>query len=274
MSAQVKAGFVDIGDGKLYYEEDGDGDTLVLAHAGFVDSGMWDDQWGDFTRHFHVIRFDMRGYGKSDPVSGPVSRRDDLYHLLQALDIQRAHLLGCSMSGQVILDFALEHAAMVSALIPVSASPSGLQPEGKPPRDLLEMVAASKQQDWDRVSDLQMRIWVDGPHRQPDEVDPNVRRRAAEMNQIPVRNNTWAADAQPLNPLNPPAIGRLNEIEAPTLIIAGALDDPEILRAADVLESEIKNSQKHIIRDAAHVPNMEKPAAFNRVVLDFLRGLE
>ena len=92
------------------------------------------------------------------------------------------------------------------------------------------------------------------------------------MNRIPVEQNTWAADAQPLNPLNPPAIGRLHEIEAPTLIIAGALDDPEVLRAADVLESEIKGSLKYIIRDAAHLPNMEKPAIFNRTVLDFLKG--
>jgi pimeloyl-ACP methyl ester carboxylesterase len=274
MATQVKAGYVDIGNGKLYYEEDGDGETLVLSHAGFVDSGMWDDQWSDFTRHFHVIRFDMRGYGKSDPVSGPVSRRDDLYRLLQKLDIERAHLLGCSMSGQVILDFALEHPAMVSALIPVSASPSGLQPQGKPPRYVMEMAEAFKKGDLNRVADLQIRIWVDGPHREPDAVDPRVRKHAAEMNRIPVKNKTWAADAQPLNPLNPPAIGRLNEIQVPTLIIAGALDDPEVLRAADVLESEIKGATKHIIRDAAHVPNMEKPAAFNRTVLDFLRGLD
>ena len=59
-------GFVEINGGKLYYEIGGTGDTLVLNHAGFVDSGMWDSQWSDFTKHFRVIRYDMRGFGKSD----------------------------------------------------------------------------------------------------------------------------------------------------------------------------------------------------------------
>ncbi len=74
----VTEGYADLGDGKLYYEMAGAGETLVLCHAGFVDSRMWDGQWADFTRHYRVLRFDMRGFGKSDLAGGPVSRRDDL----------------------------------------------------------------------------------------------------------------------------------------------------------------------------------------------------
>ena len=77
-------------------------------------------------------------------------------------------------------------------------------------------------------------------------------------------------DRQPLNPLDPPAAGRLGDVRVPTLVIAGALDDPEILRAADVLATEIPNAKKVIIPDGAHVPNMEQPDLFNRTVLDFL----
>src|ERR671925_14652 len=96
----VTSGYVDLGDGKLYYEVAGDGEPLVLSHAGFVDRRMWDDQWQDFTQRYRAIRFDMRGFGKSDPAAAPIARRDDLYRLLQHLNIARATLLGCSMSGE------------------------------------------------------------------------------------------------------------------------------------------------------------------------------
>ncbi len=96
----VTVGYADLGDGKLYYEIEGKGETLVLCHAGFVDSRMWDDQWDIFTQNYRVLRFDMRGFGKSDPVTGPISRRRDLYCLLQKLGIKSAHLLGCSMGGK------------------------------------------------------------------------------------------------------------------------------------------------------------------------------
>jgi pimeloyl-ACP methyl ester carboxylesterase len=78
------------------------------------------------------------------------------------------------------------------------------------------------------------------------------------------------ADAQPPNPLTPPAAERLGEIQAPTLIVAGALDHPEILRAAEVMAAAIPGADKAIIEDSAHLPNMEQPAAFNEAVLNFL----
>jgi pimeloyl-ACP methyl ester carboxylesterase len=268
------AGYLELDDGKLYYEMAGAGETLVLSHAGFVDSGMWDDQWRDFTQRYRVIRYDMRGFGRSDPVTGPRTRRDDLYRLLKHLDIERARLLGCSQGGEVILDLALEHPDMVDALIVVSAVPGGFELQGEPPPQVLEMIAAVQQSDLERASELQIRLWIDGPFRQPEQVDGLVRQRAAAMNRIPVTHNTWAtADMQPLNPLDPPAARRLHEIQVPTLVIAGALDNPEILRAADVMTAGIEGAQQTIIPDSAHMPNMEQPALFNQAVLDFLASL-
>lgn len=263
--------YLELNDGNLYYEVAGEGETLVMSHAGFVDSGMWDSQWEALSQHYRVIRFDMRGFGKSSPVTTPISRREDLYALLTHLHIERPALMGCSLSGEVILDFALEHPEMVSKLIVVSAVPGGFEMQGEPPAEMLEMFDAFENGDMERASELQIRLWVDGSSRQPEQINPLVRQRAAEMNRIPVQNATWAiADAQPLNPLNPSAATRLNEIQVPTLIIAGALDHPEILRAADVMTNSIEDAQKVIIADSAHVPNMEKPAEFNEAVLRFL----
>lgn len=272
---KTTTGYIDLDDGKMYYEMAGEGETLVLGHAGFVDGRMWDAQWDAFTQRYRVIRFDMIGYGRSDPAKGPRMRRHDLAQLLNHLHVERAVLLGSSMSGSVMIDFVLEHPEMVSALITVGSAPSGFQFQGDPPPLLLEMIAASQQGDVERASELQIRIWVDGPYRQPEQVDPVVRQRAAEMNIISVRLNTWSvADLQPLNPLDPPAIERLDTIHVPTLIMAGALDDPAVLCAADTLADGIKGAQKYILSDTAHVPSMEKTAEFTQVVLSFLDRLK
>ena len=273
MTGKRVQGTIDVGDGKLYYEMAGSGEPLVLVHAGFLDSRMWDDQWEAFGRDFQVVRFDMRGYGKSALTDGPISRRRDLEVLLDQLGIEHAVLLGCSMGGTIVLDYALEHPERVDALVLVSADPSGFEMQGEPPPNVIEMIAAMQRGDLERVSDLQVRLWVDGPFRGPGEVDPEVRRRAAEMNWTPVQNGTWSkVDAQPVDLLDPPAIGRLGEVRVPTLVVVGALDDPELLRAGEVLKAGIAGAEHVIIQGAAHVPNLEKPEAFNRVVVKFLAG--
>ncbi len=177
---QKTIGYVEINGGKLYYEIEGEGPTLVLGHAGFVDSRMWDAQWDAFKQHYRLLRYDMRGYGKSDVATGAVNRRDDLYQLLTALNVDRAIMLGCSMSGEVAIDMAVEHPNMVSALIPISATPTGFEMQGAPPPLMMAMIAAAQAGDNDRTSDLQIQLWVDGS-RSPDQVDPTMRRLAAEM---------------------------------------------------------------------------------------------
>ena len=271
---QTKTGYADIGDAKLYYDLAGKGETLVLYHAGFVDSGMWDAQWDQFTQHYRVIRFDMRGYGKSDKLTAPVSRRDDLYRLLKHLKVEQTHLLGCSMGGEIVIDFTLDHPEMVSSLIAVSATPSGFDLQGEPPPHMMEMMGAMQQGDLERASELQIRIWIDGMYRQPTQVDQSVRKHAAKMNMIPLKNGTMALDREPLDPLDPPAVGRLSEIKVPTLIVAGGLDHPEILRGADVMAKEIKGAKKIVIQDTAHMPSMEKPEEFNQAVLSFLESVK
>ncbi len=292
MSNEIN-GYLGLEDGKLYYEVEGEGEPLVLSHAGFVDRRMWDEQWGAFTRLYRTVRYDMRGFGKSSPAEGPVDRREDLRRLLAHLDIaqvprpsgvaqaprlsgaNRAALVGCSMSGEIMVDFTLQHPEMVSALVLVSAVPGGFEMQGQPPRELLEMVEAMEQGDLQRASELQNRLWIDGPFRQPDQVDPRLRQRAAEMNRIALANDTWhKADSSLVNPLDPPAARRLGEVRAPVLVIAGALDNPEVVRAAEVMAAGIPGAKKVILPGCAHLPNMERPEEFNRAVLEFLADIK
>lgn len=275
MTSNRTSGTLDINGGKLHYESQGEGETLVLAHAGFVDGGMWDTQFDEFAQHYRVVRYDQRGFGKSDKAAGPVSRHEELAAVLSALNIESAALIGCSQGGTAALDFALTHPEKLWALVLVSATPSGFEMQGEPPAALMEMFGAMQQGDMARVSDLQVRIWADGESRTPDQVDPQVRQQIASMNRIAVENGTFAiADSEPLNPLDPPAAARLGQLDIPVLAVVGALDHPELSRAADVMVEQLPHAEKNVIDGAAHVPNMEDPTEFNRVVLDFLRNAE
>jgi len=258
---------------RIYYETAGQGDAVLFAHAGFVDSRMWDAQFEYFARCYQVIRFDMCGYGRSDPAQGPVVRRDEIYALLKHLGIPKAALVGCSMGGANVLDFALEHPEMAQALILVSTAPGGFEMQGEPPPGLMEMFGALQQNDLQRASELQIQVWVDGMFRKPEQVDPLVRQRAAEMNRIAVANQTLLkADMQPLYPMDPPAANRLKEVRVPTLVMVGALDHPEMLRAANFMAQEVPSTKTCIFPNSAHMLNMEQPEAFNQAVFDFLQG--
>lgn len=269
---QRESGIAHINGAKLYYEVVGSGQPLVLLHAGIADRRMWDDQFDVFTRHYRVIRYDARGFGTSDLPPGQFAFRDDLYGMLKHLGVEKAYLVGCSMGGSTCLDFALEHPEMVEALVLVGSGLSGYQWTNR--NDPLDAAAeeASNARDFERANELNLRLWVDGLDRTPEQVRPGVRERVSEMNLASLRRIDEQEQAQQQR-LDPPAAGRLGEIAAPTLVIVGDRDVPDIQHIAEVLEQGIPNARKVVMADAAHVPNMEWPDQFNRIVLDFLGGL-
>ncbi|HEY9526832.1 MAG TPA: alpha/beta hydrolase [Anaerolineales bacterium] len=269
---QTKNGYLDLGDGQIYYETAGDGFPLLLSHAAFLDSRMFDEIWEPLAAEFRVVRYDMRGFGKSSPVNGPLSRRADLQQLLNHLGITRCHLVGCSHGGEITLDLTLENPGEVASLTLVAGTPSGFELKGEPPRYMLEMIDAMQRGDVDRASELQIRIWLDGEFREPGQVDAGLREKALEMNRIPVSQGTFfRADTQPVDPLDPAAATRLEEVRCPTLIIAGSLDHPEVLRAADEMAARIPGARKVIFEGSGHVPSYEQPDQFIRQLLEFLQ---
>lgn len=258
----------------VHYEVSGEGIPIIFCHAGFVDSGMWDEQVKFFYSKYQVIRYDMQGYGQSQPATQAMSRRNELKQLIDKLNIEKAILVGCSISGTTVMDFALESPERVQALILVAMVPSGFEMQGEPPRYLFEMIGALQAGDLDKASELQTRIWFDGMMREPQDVDSVLRQRVKVMNQQALlKQGAILGDAQPLNPLNPPASSRLADIRQPTLILTGELDHPEVLRASQVMGEVIPNSQTHVLSASAHLPNMERPSEFNQVMNDFLNLL-
>lgn len=262
-------GKADVPGASLAYEVVGEGPTLVLLHAGIADMTMWDAQVDALAEGYRVVRYDMRGYGDSPATPGPFSHRRDLFALLGSLGIEQAHLVGCSQGAATAIDFALEHPEMTTSLVLVSPAVNGYEFEGRPPQALLDLTGALARRDVAGAADLAARIWADGPARTPDQVDAGVREHIRAMSRVALRNLLPEAVAE--DALEPPAIGRLAEVDVPTLAVVGDLDDASILDIADVIVDGIAGAEKVVIPGTAHMLSMEKPDVFAEVALGFLR---
>jgi len=278
VSDHVSTGYAEVNGTRLCYEVAGVGRPLTLVHGALVNRRLWDDQVAAFAEHYTVIRYDMRGFGDSALVKAdqpPFSATDDLAALLRFLGIERTAVMGLSAGGAVAIDFTLEHPEMVEALIAVAAGVSGFEPDKEDNAEEVDLwprvVQALQQGEIDRAVDLQLRYWTDGPTRTPEQVNAQARERVRAM----TTENYRRGDDLEVWPqmLQPPAIGRLAEIRVPTLVIIGDKDAREPMQIAQLLEREIAGAQRVVIPDTAHHLNLEKPAEFNRVVLDFLAAL-
>ena len=271
----LHAGFADVNGTRLYYEVAGTGHPLLLIHGGLVDRRLWDDQFNVFAQHYQVIRFDVRSFGDSAPITAetpPYSLEEDLYSLLKFLGIEKTYVLGLSMGGAIAINFTLMYPEMVDALIPVAMGLSGFEPAEEDKASEAEVDEAIRSGNVARAVELTLRFWTDGPMRTPEQVNPAFREKVRAMT---TRNFERPEDENATQPraLEPPAISRLSEIHVPTLIIFGDQDVRDILKIADILEKEIPGAKKVVIPGTAHHLNMEKPEEFNRVVLDFLGSL-
>lgn len=265
---EIQTGFAELNGTKFYYELAGEGEPLVFIHAGICDSRMWDDQFAAFAEHYRVLRYDWRGAGKTAVADVPYAYHDDLQALLKHLNIPKAHLVGCSMGGTIAIDFTLAYPEMVASLTAVNSTPSGLKLDEPPPPQWELAETAFEAGEWEKASELEVQIWVDGPQRTPEQVDGRIRDKVRAMNLINLRQEALEMGEE--RPLTPPASQRLGQIFQPALIINGDLDMPRIGKAADFMAAAIPNSQRATIVGTAHLPSMEKPAEFNQIVLEFL----
>ena len=268
MNGSGGSGLAEVNGASLYYETVGAGEPVVLLHAGIADRRMWDRQLEAIAERYRVLRFDRRGFGRSSLTDGPYAHHEDLRGLLDGLGIERASLVGCSMGGAAAIDFALRYPERIRAMVLVGSAVSGAESDEPPPKEWDELVAADEAGDLERVSELEVRIWVDGPYRSPEEVDPAVRDLVREMNLIALRSEASGLGEE--RPADPSAAERLGEIQVPSLVVVGALDRPEIVARSEALARHVPRARKVVMDGTAHVPNMERPQEFNEAVLAFL----
>jgi len=110
---------------------------------------------------------------------------------LKFLGIERAHLIGCSVSGATLIDFTLEHPELTASLVLVSSALGGYQFQGDMPQPLLELMAAMQAGDFNRAADCAVQIWLAGPHRTADQVDTRLRDRVHEMSMTALPIFLW-----------------------------------------------------------------------------------
>lgn len=270
---QIDSGFARIGMAKLFCQVAGEGQPFVMIHAGVADHRQWNNEFARFAARFRVIRYDMRGYGKSEPVEGEFSHLGDLTALLDLLNVHEpVVLMGCSMGGGLAMDFALSHPSRVRALMMIDAGPSGLQLDVPRPAKLADAENAYKIGNLDLVAEIETQIWFDGTGRTPGQVNQEMRRLAYEMDRAALAHEVKKLGKR-LPDTQSPAASRLAELELPVLVIVGAHDTPYILAAADYLVEKLPSARKVIIEDAAHLPNMDQPDEFQHIVETFLGAL-
>jgi pimeloyl-ACP methyl ester carboxylesterase len=252
---------------RINYERTGNGIPVIFLHAGIADARMWESQVGPFAEYFDVIRPDTRGFGKSELPPMRWSPVADLLALMDELHLKPAHLVGCSLGGSVAIDFALQHGERLSKLVLVGPAIGGANFGKRYPDVFAEVRAAEETGDEQAINQAEMHLFLDGPRRPRGYVKQPLRDLFLEMN-----GSNFGSDwnSAPTDDLNPPAAERLHEITAPTLVVIGDEDVPTVFDAVDLLMERLPHARKAVIHDAAHLPNLEHPEEFNRLVLDFL----
>lgn len=245
----------------------------MLLHAGVGDRRLWDGQVEDFARGRLVVRPDLRGFGETPLPGRPFSHVEDVRALLDHLGIERTDLVGNSFGGRVALDLALAHPDRIGALVLVASALTGWEFSE-------EMEAFDAEEDalldggkLDEAVELNVRTWLDGRGRGPAPVPAATRERLAEMQRLAFETIVSAYERSPEpGPTDwpePEASTRLHDARARTLVVIGAHDLPDFRAIGERLAAEIPGAELAVL-DTAHLPALERPVEFNRLVLDFL----
>lgn len=258
---------VDINGARIHYRREGAGFPALMLHAGIADSRMWEPQVDELARRFDVIRPDTRGFGESELPPQRWSPVGDVIALIDELALKPAHIIGCSLGSGIAIEMALDHPARVSKLVLVGPAVGGANFGKKYPELWAEAKAADEAHDFAALNEAEARLFLDGPRRPRGHVGGELRDLFLDMNRRSFKSDFEKA---PQDALDPPAVDRLHEITAPTLVIVGDEDVPPVLDTVELLMGSIKGARKAVIHDAAHLPNLEHPAEFNRIVLEFL----
>ena len=257
------------GSARLACTIEGTGPTVVLVHAGIADSRMWDPLAATLAADHRVVRYDLRGYGRSPLPSGPFSHVDDLADVLAATAEEPVHLVGASLGGRVALDLALARPDAVRSLALFGAVVSGFEVDVPPPPLWEQVVAADAADDLDALTDAEARMWLADPDGTRA---PEVLELVREMNRVALVNERSGIAEE--RPVEPPAAERLGELDRPVLVVDGVLDLDDIRLAADLLAERLPDVQRERLPAAAHLPALERPGAVAELLRGFLDRVE
>jgi CubicO group peptidase (beta-lactamase class C family)/pimeloyl-ACP methyl ester carboxylesterase len=270
----VKQGYITTADGaKLYYEETGKGERLILIHGHSFDRTEWDPQFFELAKKYRVIRYDLRGYGWSSmPSEGQkVLHADDLKTLMDQLHIAKAHIVGLSLGGFIATDFL---ALYPNRLLSATAASGDFFDVSGPGHSWTAEEAETQRKKiktWQAKGiQASKQEWFNKLTKRNDKNIEGLRQ--------PVWNMIYKWDAwqpQHLEPrflLGNEAEARLRtqKITVPVLILTGAAD----ANVPDRLLKVLPSAKQVIIPHAGHVSNLENPKGFNEKLFAFLNTIK
>ena len=254
---------------KLHYESQGHGPPLLLISGVGFGGWVWHQQVPAFSERFQMITFDNRGVGRSDKPDEPYSIElfvADALGLLEALQIERTHLLGVSLGGMIALQLALDHPRRVDHLLLCSTTFGGPQTVLPQPEVLQFMAQPGGRAEERFQKGFQLSCGPGFVEAHPDEL-AFLRQQMSEN-----RQPDYAYRHQIMAPLGFNVEARLTEIRQPTLVLAGEADQVIPSENARRLAQKLPDAQLKVLPGAGHLCFIEEPEAFNRAVLDFLGG--
>ena len=254
----------------MYYEVHGEGQPLLLISGLGNDLNGWDFQVPEFARRHRVITFDNRGSGRTDAPDRPYSIRmmaEDTVGLMDALSIEKAHVLGVSMGGYIAQEVAIRYPGRVESLILVTTSVGPY------------LLKISVLQAWAREALRDMRpltffqimlpfMFNDSSFESPGVLEMAVGTIAGHSSTPPdvlARHMIACVEHD--------ARDRIRQITAPTLVIAGKEDVFVPFSLSEELAASIPNAKLRVLDGGGHGFNASMADKFNRVVLEFLEQL-
>jgi 3-oxoadipate enol-lactonase len=264
-AAASRAGFADVNGTRLFYEIAGAGPMLALIHGFGLDTRMWDDQYVALAQRHRVLRYDVRGFGRSAvPGAERYSHAEDLQALLAYLEIEHTGLIGFSMGGEIVISFALTYPAAVDALIVVGSLLSG--------RRLSAELGASFGAIWSAGRALGVAAartrWLQHELFAPIRARPELDARFTQM--VSDYSGWEWTNKDPQRDPEPPPAQRLGEIRARMLAVVGERDLPDFHAIAGLIQRDVPGARRVVLPGVGHVVNMEAPAQFNQLALEFL----
>jgi 3-oxoadipate enol-lactonase len=272
--AKVINGYAEVNNTKLYYEIAGKGEPLVLIHGSFGDRRFWDLQFNELSKKYKVLRYDLRGYGKSAlPDSNELYRdTDDLKALMDFLGIHKAHICGLSLGSFIVIDFALAYPEKCFSLIPIGprVAGDGTDEYKTSSADSVRAVIA-------RTTDLAKTkgpkeatdyLWTGDHVMAKCVVSSKTREALLKMGY----EYTWWRYIYPNKReyAFPMAIKRLDEIKISTMVVTAEYDLELSKEVAAILIKGIPGANLISMKGAGHIMNMDKPKEFNKAISEFI----
>jgi pimeloyl-ACP methyl ester carboxylesterase len=259
----MSEGYVEAAGQRIWYEEAGAGPVVLLMHAGGADGRMWDATWDRFASRFHAVRIDLPGAGRSPYPQTPWEPVTLIASVLDALAIERAALIGVSLSGANAIDVTLERPDRVWALVVVASGPR--LPEGAVPVDerRVRIAEAVARGDDETAARLFLQLWC------PLRTDPELDARIREM----VEQNVVMLSEVPRGLVIVPqwhAVDRTDEIAVPTLTVWGDADLEGVRNLGRLFAARLRDGRAVELPGVDHFVPMRAPQAFIDAVMPFV----